>query len=110
MAAFRNDFQIDTFIYMLYAGCLLSLIYDAVTHLFCRQRLLFRLIADLMLSVITAFALFLAVYHSGSGSLRFFMLFAFLLGMLLYRISIGSIAKSITKHFNKKRKNPARGE
>lgn len=110
MEAFRTDFQLDAFLYFVYAGLFFCLLHAVVHALFHGRSLYLRLIADFLLAVFLCFLLFLAVYYANEGHLRMYMLFAFLLGMLVFHASIGVVYKKICMHVHRRRKKEVSGE
>ena len=101
------DFQLQAFLYFLYSGFFFSCLHSMLHFLFRRRPLSLRLIADFLLAVILCFMIFLSIYFANADKLRLYMLFAFLLGMGIYRTGIGGICKMIASFIHKKGKSSA---
>ncbi len=106
MTAFQTDFQIQTFLYVLYTGFFSCLAHCFISSLLGKKHFLFSLLLDLFLTVLTVYFLFLSIFHSGSASLRLYMVAAFFLGGALSHASVWTILKNL--HI--KRKSKERGE
>lgn len=110
MSVFQTDFQLRTFLYILYTGFFACAVHGIFSPLFSRKHFFLTLIFDTFISVLTAYFLFLSIFHSGSDSLRIYMPIAFLLGGLVYHFTYGKLYKKCLNLLCLKRKSAADDE
>lgn len=110
MRVFQTDFQLQTFLYILYTGFFACAAHGLLSPLFDSRSFIFTLLIDLFLTALTAFFLFLSIFYSGSCELRLYMPFAFTLGGAVYHRGIGKLWKKCLNLLHGKRKSATSGE
>lgn len=88
-----NSQQLAVLLWSLLFGAFLGAVYDLFRgfRVFVRCSAVFVLLQDLLYFVAAAVASFLFIFEVNDGTVRIFILFAFLVGGLLFRFTAGAL-------------------